>query len=649
MLKPVQQCAPPDGATQARLRILATTDLHMHILPYDYLSDRPVEGWGLTNTANLIAEARAEEPNTILLDNGDFLHGTAMGDLMVEQYRAAGGADGPSLHPMIAAMDHLGYDAGTLGNHDFDRGVDVLFDAIEQAGFPIVSANTVVKRAGMTTQDTTLVPPFAMLNRQIVDAHGVVHDIRIGVIGFLPPGSLKLGHNANSSPEIRDIIETAEAFVPYLKARGADVIVALAHSGLGDDTHVPGMENALLPLSRVTGIDAIVGGHSHQVFPEQTAPSVGPDGLSPCLEQVPTVVPGFWGSHLGVIDLTLGRDGAGWQVLSGRAELRKVADAASADPRKGQATRGFPNWFQQLHESTLSHMRTPIAHCRRDLNNHLALVGPDRATRLVQEAMMDHVTRYQAQVLGTDLPVLASSAPFKSGGLAGPNYYTDVRAGLMTLRCLSDLYVFPNELAMIRVTGAYLKEWLERSASVFNQVLPGERGIALKGDCTPGYLLESVLGLTYQIDLSQPARFTPAGGTSGLGGGRIVGLCHRGRAVADDHQFLLATSDFRASGGGGYPVAPIGGVLDAPHLAIRDLLKAYMQQRRVIEVGDDPVWRFAEISGASVCFRTSPRAGRACADHSWLPLRRVMECDEGGFAHYELELTGLHRGFSPHI
>ncbi|GHE96467.1 2',3'-cyclic-nucleotide 2'-phosphodiesterase [Aliiroseovarius zhejiangensis] len=633
----VEQCVERVVPVRARLRILATTDLHMHILPYDYLADRPVEGWGLTNTADLIAQARAEEPNTILLDNGDFLHGTAMGDLVVEQYRAASGADAPVVHPMIAAMDHLGYDAATLGNHDFDRGVAVLFDAIEQAGFPIVSANTILRRAATPLQDATLVPPFALLNRRISDADGVMRDIRIGVIGFLPPGSLKLGHNSGTAPQTRDIIQTARCFVPYLKARGADIIVALAHSGLGDDVHRDGMENALRPLSRVAGIDAIVGGHSHQVFPDPDAPDLRPDGLCDRLNHVPTIVPGFWGSHLGVIDLDLTRDVRGWTVAAGHAALRKVAGAEGADTVSG-TVRPFPNWVQHLHESTLNHMRTPIARCTTDLDNYFALVGGDCATRLVQEAMLACARQVQADRLGSDLPVLASSAPFKSGGLAGPQYYSRVRAGQMTLRSLSDLYVFPNELMLVRATGAYLRHWLERSASLFNQVLPGERAVWLKDDGTPGYLLESVLGLTYRIDLRQPARFTPEGAPLGLSGGRIVDLRHQGRRVRDNDEFLLATSDFRACGGGGFPEAPEDRRVAMPPLPIRDVLKAHVQRVGLVRTAQDPIWRFSEVAGASIRFKTSPDARHVTGRFPWLPIRNVQTHDERGFAHYEMEL-----------
>ncbi|WP_371169483.1 bifunctional 2',3'-cyclic-nucleotide 2'-phosphodiesterase/3'-nucleotidase [Aliiroseovarius sp. 2305UL8-7] len=646
MLKILEQKDAVAVSVTASLRILATTDLHMHILPYDYLSDQPVEGWGLTNTARLIREARAEVENTLLLDNGDFLHGTAMGDLVVEQYRAADTGGLPAIHPMIAAMDHLGYDAGNIGNHDFDRGVDVLLTAVEQARFPIVSSNTITKRADSPTRDATLVPPFAILNRDIRDENGDIRLIRIGVVGFLPPGSLNFGARVGEQPETRDIVEAAEAFVPHIRALGADIVVALAHSGIGGCAHVDGMENALIPLSHVAGIDAIVGGHSHQVYPISGE-------TQQALNGVPTVVPGFWGSHLGVVDLKLTHDGKSWSVRSDRASLRKVQGVEHSQPAPQRTRRqvgaNFPTWFESLHRDTLAHMRTPIARCTQDLENYLALVGADRATRLVQQAMIAHASRHQSDVLGTQLPVLASSAPFKSGGLAGPGYYTHVQTGEMTMRSLSDLYVFPNELALMTVTGAFLMDWLERSASVFNQVGPGERAVSLKEDSTPGYLLESVLGLTYQIDLSQPARFTPAGSIAGLGRGRIMNLRHQGVPVTADRQFILATSDFRAQGGGGYPVAAENCRVDMPNASIRGVLKGYLSSKPSVEVDNRPIWTFADVSGASVAFKSSPRAVDVCNAYPWLSVTQARAGGADGFALYHMELRDLHRGFCPHI
>lgn len=645
-----------ETAVFADLRILATTDLHMHILPYDYLSDRPVSGWGLASTATLIEQARAETPNTILLDNGDFLHGTPMGDLVVEQYRAAAGENMPAIHPMIAAMDHLGYDAGTLGNHDFDRGIDVLFAALEQASFPIVSANTIISRTSSPEQDSTLVPPFTILDRIIVDDLGRKRLVKIGVIGFLPPGSLPNGSTPVASPDTRDIIEAARTYVPLLKLRGADVVVALAHSGIGDAQHSEGMENALLPLSRVPGIDAIVGGHSHQMFPgDDDLHQVDENGLSDALNRMPTVVPGFWGSHLGMIDLRLTWDENGWRVLSGTAALRKVEDeplaadlsaTRAADERSGARsgttspgkTSILPDSFRNLHDRTLTHMREEIATNAQDLNNYLALVGADRATRLVQMAMRDRAWQLLRDTELQDIPVLAASAPFKSGGLAGPGYYTDVPKGKMTQRAISDLYIFPNALLLARVSGASLRRWLERSASLFGRVAPGERLTMLKDDAVPGYMMETVLGVTYQIDLTKPAAFTPSGGGTGGDGGRVVDLRCNGRLVEDADQFVLASSDFRARGGGGYPALPVEDVIATPHLAIRSILKDYVRSVGTVEVPATPLWSFTPVPGASVCFKSSPDAMKAAQGFPWLSITCVHQTDEAGFAHYEMEL-----------
>ena len=634
---------------------MATTDLHMHILPYDYLSDNRVDQWGLANTACLIHAARQQVPNSILLDNGDFLHGTAMGDLVLER---AGLDDAPAIdvatHPMIAAMNHLDYDAANLGNHDFDRGVDVLLGAIGQASFPVLSANSVLRRAACPTQDTTLMPPFTILHRKVTDTGGAVRDLGIGVLGLLPPGSLRQGSGQDNLPETRDIVETARAYVPLMRQNGADIVIVLAHSGLGGSAHVPNMENALVPLSRLDGIDAIVGGHTHQVFPAGDHAAHGPNSTEGRLNGIPTVMPGFWGSHLGIVDLDLTHQDGRWQVSSAKVDLRAVtgADRTPANsvvktpstlrklhtPPTPASAPDLPTLLDGLHEKTLSHMRTRVGHSLEDLDTYLALVGADNATRLVQVAMADYAHQIQQDMAGEVLPVLASSAPFKSGGLGGANYYSDVPAGDITLRSVSDLYIFPNELILVRATGAYLKDWLERSVSIYNQVLPGDRRVALKEDATPGYLLEAVFGLTYQVDLSQPARFTPAGAASGLAAGRIIDLCHNAQAVHDDDEFLLATSDFRARGGGGFPVAPADRIMPTPPIAIRDVLKAFVERNEVIEVSPAPIWRFANVPGASIMFKSSPRAATAVQKYPWLSIDCVTARDAKGFAHYEMEL-----------
>ncbi len=640
MQDPLSEKEEAPRPRRMRLRLLATTDLHMHILPYDYLSDLPNARWGLGQTAKLIQEARREVENTLLFDGGDFLHGTAMGDFVVERRKQAPQA--LQVHPMIAAMNHLRYDAVTLGNHDFDRGVDVLLSAVEQAEFPIVSANVVLKKGDNPAHDSTFMPPFTILNRIFLDEEGEENLLRIGVIGFLPPNSIHASSKARPLPDTRDIVQAARDFVPHLRARGVDLVVALAHSGIGPAAHHEGMENALIPLSKIDGIDVIIGGHSHQFFPPQPGASgarhawldqPGVDAKAGRINGKPVVIAGFWGSHLGVIDISLHETVDGWRPTPGRGALREIPHQAD-EP----ALPELSSLLDQLHESTLMHVRTRVGYTDHPLTSHFALAGLDPATRLVQDAMVDFTEQLVGFGAAPDLPVLASSASFKCGGLGGPGYYTAIAAGELTLRSVADLYLFPNELALVRASGAYLKNWLERALSVFNQVRPGQRMQPLKEDATPGYLLESVLGVEYEVDLTQPARFSPAGRLLDPTASRLRNLRHAGRFVADGDEFLLATSDFRVRGGGGFPVIDPARIVPVTPISIRDLLRHYIEQNQRISVDPVPNWRFVPVDGASVCFASAPAARGAMPDASVLVLRDMEELDARGFARFELML-----------
>ncbi|MEM7491623.1 MAG: metallophosphoesterase, partial [Pseudomonadota bacterium] len=121
-------------ANQAHLRIAETTDLHVHVWPYDYYGDRPVENVGLARTAALIEDVRAEAGNALVLDNGDFLQGNPMGDYMAYERGLKEG----DVHPIVAAMNAVGFDGATIGNHEFNYGLDFLDKALAGAAFPVV-------------------------------------------------------------------------------------------------------------------------------------------------------------------------------------------------------------------------------------------------------------------------------------------------------------------------------------------------------------------------------------------------------------------------------------------------------------------------------------------------------------------------------
>ena len=246
---------------------METTDLHVHVWPYDYYSDRAVDTVGLARTAAHIADIRAEATNSLLLDNGDFLQGNPMGDYIAYER----GMNDGDMHPVITAMNAVGFDASTLGNHEFNYGLDFLMKSLAGAAFPVVSANVVKEQGADPTKDTTLLKPYVILDRELTDGAGEKHAIRIGLIGFVPPQIVNWDRkHLEGNVTTRDIVAAAEAYVPQMREEGADIIIALSHSGIGAADRSDGMENASVPLAAIDGVDALLTGHSHLVFPSET-------------------------------------------------------------------------------------------------------------------------------------------------------------------------------------------------------------------------------------------------------------------------------------------------------------------------------------------------------------------------------------------
>ncbi|MGI9357388.1 MAG: metallophosphoesterase, partial [Rhizobiaceae bacterium] len=307
---------------QAHLRLMETTDLHVHVYPYDYYSDKEVDTVGLARTASIINEIRAEATNSMLIDNGDFLQGNPMGDYIAYE---RGMKEGDA-HPVITAMNTVGFEASTLGNHEFNYGLDFLMKSLAGARFPVVSANVAKETGASPTADTTLVKPYVILEKVLKDGAGAAHTVKIGLIGFVPPQIMNWdARHLVGKVQTRDIVESAKAWVPQMKEEGADIVVALSHSGIGSADHSDGMENASVPLAAVDGIDAIMTGHSHLPFPGPKFEGfTAVDHAKGTIHGKPAVMADFWGSNLGLIDLMLENNGNDWRIASFETALRPI-------------------------------------------------------------------------------------------------------------------------------------------------------------------------------------------------------------------------------------------------------------------------------------------------------------------------------------
>jgi len=623
------------ATNQAHLRIMSSTDLHVHVQPYDYYADKPRDTLGLARTAAIIREIRSEATNSILVDNGDFLQGNPMGDYIAYER----GMNEGDMHPIISAMNLLNYDVGTLGNHEFNYGVSFLDKVISGANFPIVNANFGKKMGSSARQDNLHLKPYVILDREVTDGAGQKHMVKIGLIGFVPPQVMNWdSQHLASDFAARDILEAGRAWVPEMQEAGAEIIIALSHSGISSDNETHGMENASLHVAGIDGIDAVVTGHHHKVFPSSKYDSAnGVDAEKGTLMGKPAAMGGFWGSHLGLIDLMLQRDGGEWHIVGSESEARSIY---KRDGRKKiplvESEQDLMDVVAKEHAETLKYVRRAVGETAAPLYSYFALVADDPSVQIVSQAQLWYMGKMMKGTEWEGLPILSAAAPFKAGGRGGPEYYTDVKIGPVAIKNVSDLYLYPNTVRAVLIDGATVKEWLERSVGIFNSVKPGMADQPLLNPDFPSYNFDVIDGVTYQIDLTQPSKYTSKGEVENAGASRIVNLMFNGKPIDPAQKFVVATNNYRAGGGGHFPGNDGSTVIFEAPDTNRDVIVRYLVDQGTVDPKADANWTFKPVDGASVVFETGPAGKQYAKDVKGVNIEPAGEGADG-FAKYRIK------------
>lgn len=638
--------AKPVNNAPVTLRIMETTDVHTNLLGYDYYKDAVSDTVGFAKTATLIKQARKEVRNSVLVDNGDLIQGTPLGTYKATVEPLKKG----EVHPVYKAMNQLGYDMATFGNHEFNYGLDYLKEAVNDANFPYVNANVYVKdKDNNPKNDKNMYTPYKIVNKTVYDESGARKTVKVGYIGFVPPQIMDWDKaNLDGKVVAKGIVESANKYVPEMKKKGADVVIALAHSGFNSDISVT--DDVIYYLSKVKEIDAITFSHTHKVFPAADEKSLdalfkdsegkvlpGVDNAKGTINGVPAVQAGYGGSNLGLIDLNLQVVKGKWKVVNSQSSTRVINDTvtgvkAAEDPAIVKAVTAD-------HKATVAYVNTPIGTTTAPIHSYFALVQDDPSVQVVTSAQKWYVEKYikTTRPEYSNLPILSVGAPFKAGR-NGVEEFTEIKTGGLTIRSAGDLYLYDNTLKAIKIKGETVKEWLEMSAGKFNKIDPNKtEEQALLNDKFAVYNFDVIDGVSYQIDVTKPARYDEKG-LKVSDTNRITNLTYDGKALDLNQEFIVITNNYRASGGGNFPdVKGSEYIVDSAD-ENRQILMDYITEVKEINPTADNNWSIAPInSQVNVSFTSSPNGAAYLTENSKISYTNKL--NEKGFGIYKFNLT----------
>ena len=589
---------PVEGQT-VDVRILATTDLHTNLVNYDYYQDKPVETLGLAKTAVLIEKAKKENPNVLLVDNGDTIQGTPLGT-----YKAiVDPVEKGEQHPMYAALQALGFEAGTLGNHEFNYGLDYLNRVIETAGMPLVNANVLDPATGKF-----IYQPYKIIEKTFTDTQGRLTTVKIGVTGIVPPQILNWDKaNLEGKVVVRDSVEAIRDIIPEMRKAGADITLVLSHSGIGDDKYEKGEENEGYQIASLPGVDAVVTGHSHAEFPSGNGTGFyekysGVDGVNGKINGTPVTMAGKYGDHLGVIDLKLNYTDGKWKVTDSKGSIRRV------DTKSNVADQRVIDIAQESHQGTINYVRQQVGTTTAPITSYFALVKDDPSVQIVNNAQLWYAKQELAGTPEANLPILSAAAPFKAGTRGDATAYTDIPAGPIAIKNVADLYLYDNVTAILKVNGAQLKEWLEMSAGQFNTIDPNNsQPQNLVNTDYRTYNFDVIDGVTYEFDITQPNKYNREGKLANPNASRVRNLKYQGKEIDPNQEFIVVTNNYRSNGN--FPGVREASLNRLLNLENRQAIINYILAVKNINPSADQNWHFADtIKGLDLRFLTADKA-----------------------------------------
>lgn len=516
-------------AETVTITILESSDLHGSIASYDYAVDAPTKNTGLARVASVVKAEREKDPELLLLDCGDTIQAN-----MISLF------NGDVVHPMINALNFVGYDVWELGNHEFNYDFDMLERAVSFFEGDALIANA------YNADGSRWGTPYVVYE---------VKGVKVGIFGIdaphIPQWEASGPERFNNMTFTTPMEETGK-MVEELRGQ-VDVLIGLIHYGKDGEYMTEGVNEI---AEKYPEVDAFMIGHAHEAFAE-----VRENGVA-------MMEPGANGSNVCKLTVTLKQENGKFEIVEKTPELI--------------ATEGYEEDAELLkamhyvHQASVKEANTVVGHVAADFLPSLEwndLPGIPTA-QLQDTALMDLINEVQMYYTGADVSLAALFS-------AGSNLTT----GDYKKKDAVNVYKYDNTLMAVTVTGAQLKAIMEQQAgNYFNAYTPGDVTISFDPEIRM-YNYDMFAGIDYEIDISKPE------------GERIVNLMYEGEPLSMDAELVLALNNYRY---GGLVTAgmidPAGLVFDstidlADTPAVRDLISVYAQEKGELIPQCDNNWK----------------------------------------------------------
>jgi 2',3'-cyclic-nucleotide 2'-phosphodiesterase/3'-nucleotidase len=502
------------GKEEKAITILETTDLHGVILPYDFIEKKDIKA-SLAGVSTYVKKTRNGKRPVILLDNGDNLQGQPT----VYYYNFI---DTVSPHIITGALNFLGYDAGTVGNHDIEAGHSVYDRLAREYNFPLLAANAVNKATGKP-----YFKPYIIIEKD---------GIRVAVLGLITPTVPDgLPPELYSGIEFRDMLETAKFYMPLILNEKPDVVVGLFHSGWDDrsDQTQEGSHNNENGSSAVAwnvpGFDIILNGHNHNVVNKKFVNSAG--------DTVLILEGGSRAEKIARADVVFRKD-----KITGK--MHKTATGKIIDVDKYSPDGEFITRFSAQKDVIMKYVNKVIATSEATISSRDSYFG--------SSPFVDMVHSIQLDITKADI---SFSAPL--------SFDVKISAGPVTVGDMYKLYRFENMLYTMSMSGSEIKKYLEFSYAGWLNTMKGPGDYLLKFQVSKDgkpilkngeawlknqpYNFDSAAGIDYTVDVSKSE------------GKRVtIKSFSNGKPFELDKTYLVAVNSFRGNGGGGHFTAGAG-------------------------------------------------------------------------------------------